>query len=109
MDAKEFWGRLKDEGCLSPHLREELIQVYGDRGEKAALSLEKKMIRKYRDFIVVVGASGEYVVEGDFCTCNDFLFRGKCCWHILAVRLASVCGRIEEYDLWYQDTWKKPG
>lgn len=107
MDAKEFWGRLNDERCVSPQLREELIHLYGERGEKAALSLEKKMIRKYRDFIVVVGASGEYIVEEDFCTCNDFLFRGKCCWHILAFRLASVCGMIEEYDLWYQDTWTK--
>lgn len=109
MDAKEFWGRLKDEGFLSPQLREELIRLYGERGEKAALSLEKKMIRKYRDFIVVAGASGEYIVEEDFCTCNDFMFRGKCCGHILAVRLASLCGMMEECDRWYQDTWTRAG
>lgn len=108
MDAKEFWDTLKGEGCLTPRFREELIHLYGEWGEKAALSLEKKMVKKYRDFMVVVGASGEYIVEGDFCTCHDFMFRGRCCWHILAVRLALLCGGVEEYDLWYQDTWAGP-
>ncbi|MCU0632439.1 MAG: SWIM zinc finger family protein [Methanolinea sp.] len=105
MDAKEFWKRLKEEGCLSPGLLDEFIQIYGDRGQKALQALEKRMVRRYLDFVVVVGASHEYVVEEDFCTCQDFMYRGKCCWHLLAARLASVCGGYETCDRWYQDSW----
>jgi len=109
MDAEEFWKRLKAEGHLSPELLDELISIYGERGQKAAHALEKMMVKKYRDFVVVVGASREYVVEEDFCTCQDFMYRGKCCWHILAARLAGVCGGYETYDLWYQDSWTGRG
>jgi len=54
-----------------------------------------------------VGHSDEYIVEDDFCTCSDFLFRGRECWHILAVRIAERTGVYESYDLWYQDVWKR--
>lgn len=105
MDPKTFWSRLKEEGRLSPALMDEFIQIYGDRGHKAMQALEHRMVKKYLDFVVVVGASDEYVVEDDFCNCQDFMYRGKCCWHILAARLAGACGGYETFDLWYQDSW----
>ncbi len=105
MDTEGFWNRLKEEGHLSPALRDEFIRIYGDRGHKALQAIQHGMVKRYLDFIVVVGASGEYVVEEDFCTCQDFMYRGKCCWHILAARLAVACGGCETFDMWYQDVW----
>ena len=109
MDAKEFWTRLRKEGSLSPEMREELIRIYGERGEKALLALDRRMVKKYLDFVVVAGASREYVVEDDFCSCQDFMYRGKCCWHIIAASLAGMCGSFETCDLWYQDSWRTRG
>lgn len=76
---------------------------YGERGEKAIRMIREGRVKKYLDFYVVVGEGGEYVVEDNFCTCNDFLFRGRDCAHIIAVRLAEKLGRVENVDEWYQD------
>lgn len=105
MDPAEFWKMLKEEGCLTPRLSEECIRIYGDRGQKALNALKNGMVRKYLDFVVVAGSSHEYIVEEDFCTCQDFVYRGKCCWHLLAARLAGICGGYEPRNEWYQETW----
>lgn len=81
----------------------EMTSIYGERGEKAVRLIREGKVRKYLDFYVVTGKSGEYVVEGNFCTCNDFLFRGRDCAHIIAVRLAEETGCVEKVDEWYQD------
>jgi predicted nucleic acid-binding Zn finger protein len=86
-------------------LRRAAMEEYGDRGVKAVEAVFNGNVKRYRDFFVVVGQSGEYIVEDDFCTCPDFAFRGRECWHILAVRIAGLSGRFESYDLWYQDSW----
>ena len=66
-------------------------------------------MKRYLDFFVVVGTSDEYVVEDEFCSCSDALFRrGGECAHVLAVRIAILTGGYEEFPLWYQDTWKRP-
>ena len=44
----------------------------------------------------------EYIVDDDFCTCRDFIFRKGRCWHELAVRIAAAIDSFEEVDLWYQ-------
>ncbi len=105
MDPEEFWRLLKKEGVLTPRLSDEFVRIYGDRGQKALHALKNGMVRKYLDFVVVAGTSQSYVVEEDFCTCRDFVFRGKCCWHLLAARLARICGGYAEREEWYQDTW----
>jgi predicted nucleic acid-binding Zn finger protein len=43
-------------------------------------------------------------VEDDFCTCGDFLYRRRACWHLLAVRMAVATGRFVAVDRWYQET-----
>jgi predicted nucleic acid-binding Zn finger protein len=59
---------------------------------------------------VVEGRTAAYIVEDDFCTCGDFLYRGRACWHLLAVRIARETGRYVAVDRWYQETLKeKPG
>ena len=79
--------------------------MFGDRGRKALKAIDEHRIKKYLDFYVVVGTSGEYIVEDDFCTCPVYFYRGGGCWHVLAVRIAALAGDYESYELWYQDCW----
>ncbi|MCQ8894094.1 MAG: SWIM zinc finger family protein [Methanolinea sp.] len=109
METEEFWRKIREEKALSPALRAELVRVYGERGRKAIDALDKGRVMKFRDFIVVRGSSGDYVVEEEFCTCQDYLYRGGCCWHILAVRLATLCDTFLTVDEWYQEKWKGKG
>lgn len=84
-------------------LAADIVREYGERGEKAIRLIREGRIKKYLDFYVVVGDRGEYVVEDNFCTCNDFLYRGRDCTHIIAVRIAEKLGCVEKVDEWYQD------
>ncbi|HOI14418.1 MAG TPA: SWIM zinc finger family protein [Methanoculleus sp.] len=101
-----IWGKIERDRALTPEFRTCIERVYGERGKKALAAVDEGQVKRYRDFFIVVGRSNEYIVEGDFCTCSDFLFRRRECWHILAVRIAERTGLYESYDLWYQDTWK---
>ena len=105
MDIEEFFSVLESGGRLNSRLREEVIRLFGDRGRKAIAAIDEGRVKKYLDFYVVVGKSDEYIVDEDFCTCNDFIFRGGRCWHILAARIAALTGNYESYDLWYQEIW----
>lgn len=107
MDIGELFSELKSAGTLTPHLRDEIVRLLGERGRKALLAIDDGRVKKYLDFYVVVGKSDEYVVDDEFCTCNDFIFRGGMCWHILAQQIAALTGNYESYDLWYQDIWKE--
>jgi predicted nucleic acid-binding Zn finger protein len=102
-------GRIAKEEGLSPGLSEEIAREYGNRGERALAALDERRVKKYLDFYVVESSSKEYVVEDDLCTCGDFLFRGRECWHILAVRLAIASGNVVEEAAWYQDRLKENG
>jgi predicted nucleic acid-binding Zn finger protein len=105
MDIDELLSCLGVERRLTPGLRDEITRNFGDRGRKALAAIDEQRVKKYRDFFVVVGTSDEYVVEDDFCSCRDFIFRKGRCWHVLAVTIASITGCYEEIDLWYQDSW----
>ena len=105
MEIDQLFRLLAEREALTPELLQEIIRMYGERGRKAVQAVEEKRIKKYRDFFVVVGTSDEYIVDEDFCTCRDFIFRKGRCWHELAVRIAAAIGSFEEIDLWYQDTW----
>ncbi|MDD1707170.1 MAG: SWIM zinc finger family protein [Methanoregulaceae archaeon] len=105
MDIDDLVSSLKSEQTLSSPIREEIVRLFGDRGKKALKAIDESRIKKYRDFFVVVGTSDEYIVDDEFCTCPDFSYRGGHCWHVLAVRIASLTGDYEEIDLWYQDSW----
>jgi predicted nucleic acid-binding Zn finger protein len=106
---KDFWERLREKGCLTPEARRRIEEVFGERGRKALRAVEEGRVKRYLDFYVVVGKSDEYVVEEDFCTCSDFVYRSRHCWHILAVRIAEATGEYEKYPLWYQDMWSNRG
>jgi predicted nucleic acid-binding Zn finger protein len=105
MDIEATLCRLREGAGLTPGIREEIVCALGDRGRKALAAIDEKRVKKYRDFFVVVGTTDEYVVEEDFCSCRDFIFRKGRCWHVLAVAVASLTGNYEEIDLWYMDSW----
>jgi predicted nucleic acid-binding Zn finger protein len=110
----EIFEDIKKDG-LTDGLVSRLEKEYGGRGKKAIECYLSGKVKKYRDFFVVEGITGNYVVEGDFCDCNDFLFRlaqkGGTCYHSLAVKIAEATGKYEKIDEWYTDliSQKRPG
>jgi len=105
----DLWLRIKDKGALDSALREEIEGDFGTRGKKALAAIDAGKVKKYLDFFVVEGRTAEYVVDEEFCTCRDFLYRGRTCWHLLAVRIAISTGLAEQVDGWYQDRWNING
>ena len=103
----DLWQRLAEKKVLDASLRFEIEESFGTRGKKALIALDSGRIKKYLDFFVVQGRTAEYIVDDDFCTCSDFMFRGRTCWHLLAVRIAQETGTFRQIDSWYQDRWKK--
>lgn len=96
---------LPDIKGLDETTRKTIKKEWGEKGEKALAAIDSKQVKKYLDFFVVQGKTGEYVVDEDFCTCRDFVFRNRECWHLLAVRIAQATGTFEVVDRWYQDRW----
>lgn len=95
-------------GQIQPEAESAIIREYGTRGKNAIELVRAGKVKKYRDFFVVQGRKNQYVVEGDFCTCRDYLYRlarqDGVCYHSLAVKIASATGQYEEVDAWYSDT-----
>ncbi|MBN1166798.1 MAG: SWIM zinc finger family protein [Methanospirillaceae archaeon] len=86
---------------FSQYQRHRIETRWPSRGSKALAIIDDGKVMRFYDFFVVIGEKGEYVVEDDFCTCDDFLNRGGPCGHILAVRIARAIGRYELADIWY--------
>jgi len=97
---------LSEKKEITPDIRENIIKTFGKRGDKALVAIDEHRVKKYLDFFVVEGVTSEYIIDEDFCTCGDFLFRGRDCWHILAVRIAIASVSYVNVDMWYQDRWK---
>ncbi|MDD1678352.1 MAG: SWIM zinc finger family protein [Methanomicrobiales archaeon] len=102
-----IWDEIRCSRSLTPARREALIEHYGERGRKALKVVEERRVKKYCDFFVVVGYNDEYVVDEEFCTCSDFLFRGRECVHLLAVRVACATDCYERYDSWYYPSLRR--
>jgi predicted nucleic acid-binding Zn finger protein len=98
---------IQGQGSLTPGLEKRLVEEFGPRGQNAIDLVRAHKVKKYRDFFVVQGKSGEYIVEDDFCTCKDYMYRlsikGGVCYHSIAVRIAKATGEYEEVDQWYSD------
>jgi predicted nucleic acid-binding Zn finger protein len=102
----DIWLRIEKNKVLDFALREEIEATFGARGKKALAAIDAGKVKKYLDFFVVEGRTAEYVVDEDFCTCRDFLYRGRTCWHLLAVRIALATGQFTPVDSWYVDQLK---
>ncbi|MEN6444255.1 MAG: SWIM zinc finger family protein [Methanoregula sp.] len=103
----DLWQHLAEKKALDETLREEIIGTCGARGTKALAAIDGHRVKKYLDFFVVSGATSDYIVDEQFCTCNDFVFRNHECWHLVAVRIALATGLFDRIDAWYQEKWKK--
>ena len=102
----DLWERLAAGHGPDAGLRQEIEDAFGPRGKKALAALDAGKVKKYHDFFVVAGRTGEYVVDEDFCTCGDFMYRKKTCWHLIAVRIAMATGTFVRVDEWYVDRMK---
>jgi len=100
------WQRICEKKMLDEESRAAIVEQYGTRGKKALDAVDRGLVQKYRDFFVVTGSTGDHVASEGVCTCRDFAFRQKPCYHILAVRIAEATGRFVTVDRWYQDSWK---
>jgi predicted nucleic acid-binding Zn finger protein len=109
MNETELWQRLAEQKTLDPVLRPEIEILFGTKGKKALAAIDDGKVLKYLDFFVVEGKTSRYIVEDDFCTCSDFLYRGRTCWHLLAVRIALATNAFRPVDSWYQDQMKPGG
>jgi predicted nucleic acid-binding Zn finger protein len=105
----DVWQDLAGKKVLDPSIREEIETELGSRGKKALAAIDAGKIKKYLDFFVVEGRTASYVVDEDFCTCGDFMYRGRTCWHLIAVRIVMITGNFEKIESWYMDTMKKTG
>jgi predicted nucleic acid-binding Zn finger protein len=106
----DIWERLRKRHDLDAEIRGEIEAAFGRKGKSALDAIDASRVKKYLDFFVVEGRTAAYIVEDDFCTCGDFLYRGRTCWHLLAVRIAQETGRFETVDRWYHDILaEKPG
>ncbi|UUX92894.1 SWIM zinc finger family protein [Methanoplanus endosymbiosus] len=99
----DIYRALDISGRLTPELRREIACEFGNRGKKALDVVDQGKVLRYRDFIVVKGKTGDYIVEDGFCTCDDFTFRGNECYHIIAARIARYIGSETRIDSWYSD------
>ncbi len=105
----EWEAALADAGELNPEAVGRIVDVHGDRGQKAIEAVGEGRVKEYRDFTVVVGHEDEYVVEDDGCDCPDASYNldpedpEELCWHAIAVRVARAIDATEEHDMWYSD------
>ena len=105
----DIWQQLREKKALDDVLRAGIIAESGTRGTKALDAVDRNRVKKYLDFFVVTGSTGEHVVSENVCTCRDFAFRQKPCWHLIAVRIAEATGSFETIGAWYQENWKNRG
>ena len=103
----DIWAKLRDRKGLDEELRKEITEAFGKRGTSALGAIDAGLVKKYLDFFVVEGKTAAYIVEDDFCTCGDFLYRGRACWHLLAVQIATETGGFVTVDRWYQEVVKE--
>lgn len=101
-----IFEEIREKG-LTEETERKLVDEFGARGKKAAELVKEGRVRKYKDFFVVQGSRDDYIVEDDFCTCKDYLYRlsikGGVCYHSIAVHIAEATGQYETVDEWYVD------
>jgi predicted nucleic acid-binding Zn finger protein len=110
VNAFEEWRRdLEAAGELTPESVGRIVDVHGDRGQRAIEAISEGRVKQYRDFTVVVGHEDEYVVENEGCSCKDAEYNidpddpTEHCWHVLAVVVATAIDEVDHHDMWYSE------
>lgn len=105
----EWQDALADSGELTAQAVDRIIAIHGSRGSRAIEAVAEERVKKYRDFVVVVGHTEEYVVEEGGCTCEDSQYNldrddpTQRCWHTLAVEIANRIDAVDHHDMWYSE------
>ena len=110
MTTVDDWvATLEAAGELTPETVTPIVDAHGDRGQQAIEAVGESRVKRYRDFIVVVGHEDEYIVEDGQCDCADAAYNldsddpDQLCWHAIAVRIAEAIDAVDEHDMWYSD------
>ncbi len=102
----DWRSRLETQGVLTSEVVDEVLDRHGGRGRRAIDAVSESRVKEYRDFVVVVGKSDEYIVEEGGCTCDDARYNldeDELCWHALAVEVARATDEVDEHDMWYSE------
>ncbi|SIR49422.1 hypothetical protein SAMN05421858_2495 [Haladaptatus litoreus] len=106
--VQQWQADLDDVESLTPEIVNRILKLHDDRGMQAIEAVSEKRVKRYRDFVVVVGFEDEYIVEGG-CTCRDSEYNldsddpTELCWHVLAAKIARRIDAMDEHDMWYSD------
>jgi predicted nucleic acid-binding Zn finger protein len=105
----EWRDALADAGELTAPVVDRIISVHGSRATSAIEAVAEERVKEYKDFIVVVGHTEEYIVENGVCTCDDSQYNldtedpTQRCWHALAVDIADPIDAVDHHDMWYSE------
>ncbi len=108
-ETPPWLDRLENAGELTPDAVEAILSAHGDRGQRAIEAVSERRIKRYLDFVVVVGYGDEYVVEDGGCTCEDSMYNldqtdpEQRCWHAIAVDIAEAIDAVDHHDMWYSE------
>ena len=108
-DDPDWRAELDAAGELRPEIVGHLYAAHGDRALRAIQAVGEGRVKRYRDFVVVVGREDEYIVEDGYCTCKDAQYNldaedpEQQCYHALAVEIAERVDAVEAHDVWYSD------
>ena len=110
MTAVDEWkADLEAAGELTSDAADAIIATHGDRGVRAIEAVGERRVKEYRDFTVVVGHSGEHVVEDGGCECEDSRYNldpedpTELCWHVIAAKVARRIDAVDHHDMWYSE------
>ncbi|MDJ0269775.1 MAG: SWIM zinc finger family protein [Aigarchaeota archaeon] len=97
---------------------QQLAREYPSLFDEAYQAVREGKVKKYCFYPsgkvewIVVGRNRDYLIlpEANYCSCEDFFFRvlsqeKPMCYHILAVRIATLTGRYEEIQ--EADHWRR--
>lgn len=107
--VQEWRDALEEAGELTPVVVQQILDVHGDRGQRAIEAVTERRVKEYKDFTVVVGHEDEYIVEGGECTCKDSEYNldpadpTQRCWHAIAVDIADALDIVDHHEMWYAD------
>ncbi|MHA1868128.1 MAG: hypothetical protein ACTSVB_10985 [Candidatus Heimdallarchaeaceae archaeon] len=108
---KALFKIIKEEKIFSESLENEVISLFGDRGEKAIKILKNKRLVKLKIksnlcFWIVKGKNSDYVIiDTLYCDCRDFYMRiinrnnDEPCYHLLAKIIGEKLNLYQEQEM----------
>lgn len=99
----ELFEKIREKENLDDDLKEEIKNIYGNRGEKALNVVKKGGIEKRGENWYVEGSEEEYEVVKKFCSCKDYVLNittnkadVDMCYHALAKNIYKLINNISD-------------